>query len=121
MFNSSLSASIGINSSLYDFFATLAHSLMYTSILLVYYSNYCAARKIIMKECFLFVEKFAEVTIFFSDIVTFTNIAAASTPMEIVGMLNSLYAKFDELSSIHDVYKVILTVAFYTEITDSVT
>lgn len=53
------------------------------------------------------VEKFAEVTIFFSDIVTFTNIASASTPMEIVGMLNSLYAKFDELSSLHDVYKVI--------------
>ncbi|XP_067947353.1 guanylate cyclase soluble subunit beta-2-like [Watersipora subatra] len=51
-------------------------------------------------------EKFGEVTIFFSDIVTFTNIASASTPMEIVGMLNSLYAKFDELSSIHDVYKV---------------
>ena len=55
----------------------------------------------------LLTEKFQEVTILFSDIVTFTNIAAAVQPMEIVHMLNDLYSKFDELTSIHGVYKVI--------------
>ena len=57
-------------------------------------------------QLFLFTEKFTEVTIFFSDIVTFTNIASASTPMSIVSMLNTMYAAFDNLSQKHDVYKV---------------
>ncbi|CAH1800090.1 unnamed protein product, partial [Owenia fusiformis] len=51
-------------------------------------------------------EKFSEVTILFSDIVSFTDIAAGSHPMEVLQMLNCLYSKFDHLTSIHDVYKV---------------
>jgi len=51
-------------------------------------------------------EKFSCVTIFFSDIVTFTDIASASTPLEIVSMLNSMYEKFDKLTNKYDVYKV---------------
>jgi hypothetical protein len=51
-------------------------------------------------------EKFEHVTILFSDIVTFTNIAAACTPMNIVTMLNDLYQRFDAMTSVHDVYKV---------------
>ncbi|OWF49608.1 Guanylate cyclase soluble subunit beta-2 [Mizuhopecten yessoensis] len=51
-------------------------------------------------------EKFASVTILFSDIVTFTNIAAASTPLQIVSMLNNLYQRFDQSTNKHDVYKV---------------
>ncbi|XP_064632525.1 guanylate cyclase soluble subunit beta-2-like [Lineus longissimus] len=51
-------------------------------------------------------EKFKIVTILFSDIVTFTNIAAASTPMGIVSMLNALYSQFDHFTEVHDVYKV---------------
>jgi class 3 adenylate cyclase len=50
-------------------------------------------------------EKFEHVTILFSDIVTFTNIAAACTPMNIVTMLNDLYQRFDAMTSVHDVYK----------------
>ncbi|XP_064606184.1 guanylate cyclase soluble subunit beta-2-like [Liolophura sinensis] len=51
-------------------------------------------------------EKFEDVTILFSDIVTFTNIAAACAPLQIVSMLNSLYHRFDSLTNTHDVYKV---------------
>ena len=51
-------------------------------------------------------EKFEEVTILFSDIVTFTNIAAAVQPLQIVKMLNDLYMRFDHLTELHQVYKV---------------
>ena len=51
-------------------------------------------------------EKFPAATILFSDIVTFTNIAAAVQPMQIVDMLNQLYQRFDNLTNVHDVYKV---------------
>ena len=46
------------------------------------------------------------VTIFFSDIVTFTNIAAVVAPIAIVNLLNELYMRFDNCTSKHDVYKV---------------
>uniref|UniRef100_A0AAY4BWR3 guanylate cyclase n=1 Tax=Denticeps clupeoides TaxID=299321 RepID=A0AAY4BWR3_9TELE len=45
-------------------------------------------------------------TILFSDVVTFTNICAACEPIQIVNMLNSMYSRFDRLTSVHDVYKV---------------
>ncbi|KAM6945328.1 guanylate cyclase soluble subunit beta-2 [Aplochiton taeniatus] len=45
-------------------------------------------------------------TILFSDVVTFTNICADCEPIQIVNMLNSMYSKFDRLTSVHDVYKV---------------
>lgn len=38
--------------------------------------------------------------------VTFTTICAACEPIQIVNMLNSMYSKFDRLTSVHDVYKV---------------
>ncbi|KAG7502371.1 guanylate cyclase soluble subunit beta-2-like [Solea senegalensis] len=50
--------------------------------------------------------EFEVCTILFSDVVTFTNICAACEPIQIVHMLNSMYSKFDRLTSIHDVYKV---------------
>jgi len=51
-------------------------------------------------------EKFRQVTILFSDIVTFTNIAAAVQPTDIVSMLDEMYSRFDKLTTLHDVYKV---------------
>ncbi|KAL5013480.1 hypothetical protein ScPMuIL_007750, partial [Solemya velum] len=51
-------------------------------------------------------EKFEQVTVLFSDIVTFTSIAAACTPMDVVNMLNNLYQRFDKRTNEHNVYKV---------------
>ncbi|XP_045911398.1 guanylate cyclase soluble subunit beta-2-like isoform X1 [Micropterus dolomieu] len=50
--------------------------------------------------------EFEVCTILFSDVVTFTNICAACEPIQIVHMLNSMYSKFDRLTTVHDVYKV---------------
>eukprot|EP00547_Thalassionema_nitzschioides_P016529 CAMPEP_0194240680 /NCGR_PEP_ID=MMETSP0158-20130606/6778_1 /TAXON_ID=33649 /ORGANISM="Thalassionema nitzschioides, Strain L26-B" /LENGTH=1190 /DNA_ID=CAMNT_0038975425 /DNA_START=76 /DNA_END=3648 /DNA_ORIENTATION=+ len=46
------------------------------------------------------------VTIFFSDIVGFTNISSELEPIQISDLLDRLYHKFDALSQKHDVFKV---------------
>uniref|UniRef100_G1QUQ7 guanylate cyclase n=1 Tax=Nomascus leucogenys TaxID=61853 RepID=G1QUQ7_NOMLE len=50
--------------------------------------------------------EFKSCTILFSDVVTFTNICTACEPIQIVNMLNSMYSKFDRLTSVHAVYKL---------------
>ena len=51
-------------------------------------------------------EHFDCVTVFFSDIVGFTTIAGEMSPMKVSDMLDRLYIKFDNISRIHDVFKV---------------
>jgi len=46
------------------------------------------------------------VTIFFSDIVGFTNISSTLEPIKVSHMLDRLYQRFDEVSQKHDVFKV---------------
>jgi len=46
------------------------------------------------------------VSIFFSDIVGFTDISSKLSPMKVSLMLDRLYSSFDELSQVHDVFKI---------------
>ncbi|KAL5014772.1 hypothetical protein ScPMuIL_009042 [Solemya velum] len=51
-------------------------------------------------------EKYESATILFSDIVTFTDMASMCEPMDVVGVLNQLFKRFDYLTTKHLVYKV---------------
>jgi class 3 adenylate cyclase len=51
-------------------------------------------------------ETFNAVTIMFSDIVGFQQLAATSNPQQIVNLLNDIYSTLDSVLAGYDVYKV---------------
>ncbi|KAJ1479965.1 guanylate cyclase, partial [Baffinella frigidus] len=52
------------------------------------------------------VEKYDDVSVYFSDIIGFTSMAGEMTPIQVMAMLNDLYTQFDELVDKYNVYKV---------------
>jgi len=62
-------------------------------------------------------ELFEESSVYFSDIVGFTKLAAESQPMEVVDLLNDLYTALDGVIARHSVYKVQCQIRFPNSIT----
>uniref|UniRef100_A0A0N5B343 Guanylate cyclase n=1 Tax=Strongyloides papillosus TaxID=174720 RepID=A0A0N5B343_STREA len=51
-------------------------------------------------------ESFASVTVFFSDIVKFTQLSAKCSAFQVVNLINELYSQFDSIIEKLDIYKV---------------
>lgn len=51
-------------------------------------------------------DSFAEVTVLFADIVDFTPLASRMGPLELVGLLNTIFSRFDELTERHGLERI---------------
>ncbi|MEP0857683.1 adenylate/guanylate cyclase domain-containing protein [Trichocoleus sp. DQ-U1] len=51
-------------------------------------------------------DNFAEVTVLFADIVGFTQLAAHTSPVELVNLLNQIFSAFDQLAEQHGLEKI---------------
>jgi class 3 adenylate cyclase len=56
--------------------------------------------------CFTFSETHNNVTVFFSEIVRFTDISRVLSGVKVWDMLDRLYVAFDALANKHEVFKV---------------
>uniref|UniRef100_A0A7S2T0J8 Guanylate cyclase domain-containing protein n=1 Tax=Chloropicon primus TaxID=1764295 RepID=A0A7S2T0J8_9CHLO len=70
------------------------------------YLNIAAVRMKSDKRVRAMAEHQKDVTVFFADVVGFTQISAVSSPGDVMIMLNSLFTMFDDVTDFHDVYKV---------------
>lgn len=52
------------------------------------------------------VEEFSDVTIFFSDIVSFTQHSSNQTPIQLVNLLNDMFSRFDEIVGKYKLEKI---------------
>ena len=57
---------------------------------------------------------YERVTIFFSDIVGFTDLSGRLPPLKIMNMLDRLYRVFDELTAMHSLFKVETSACLFT-------
>jgi sensor domain CHASE-containing protein len=64
----------------------------------------CALRKIQNGETV--VEQYDVITVFFSDIIGYTSMAADMSPIAVMEMLNKFYSEMDRLADKHQVYKI---------------
>ncbi|MBD1835767.1 HAMP domain-containing protein [Cyanobacteria bacterium FACHB-472] len=58
------------------------------------------------KEQRTIADNFAEVTVLFADIVGFTQLAAQTSPVELVNLLNQIFSAFDQLAEQHGLEKI---------------